>query len=52
MPLATGSDPDTVRQNIRELRGSGHELNQAIAIALKQARKDHNDDRKKKKDRK
>ena len=46
MPLKSGSDPDTVRTNIKEMRAAGHPLDQSIAAALRQAR-EH--ERKKKK---
>jgi hypothetical protein len=49
MPLKNGSDPDTVRKNIKEMRSAGHPLDQSIAAALRQAREDHNKDKKKKK---
>lgn len=39
MPLLEGSDKATISANIRELRHSGRPLKQAIAIALKEARK-------------
>jgi hypothetical protein len=51
MPLKQGSDGATIGDNVKELRKSGRPFDQAVAIALKEARKHHNED-KKKKDRK
>lgn len=39
MPLLFGKDKHVVAANIRELRNSGHSEPQAIAVALKTARK-------------
>ena len=39
MPLKKGSSKQTVARNIKELVNSGRSQKQAVAIALKQARK-------------
>ena len=39
MPLKKGSSKKVVSANIRELRRSGRPQKQAVAIALKQARR-------------
>ena len=39
MPLRKGKSKDTVSSNISELVHSGHPQNQAVAIALSEARK-------------
>lgn len=37
MPLKEGSDPETVRQNIREMIKAGHPKEQAIAASFRSA---------------
>lgn len=37
MPLKKGKSKKVVSQNIRELRGTGRPMDQAVAIAMKQA---------------
>ena len=39
MPLKNGCDGATIHQNISELVRAGHDIKQAIAIALDHARK-------------
>ncbi len=39
MPLKKGSSQTVISTNIREMRNSGHPINQAIAAALSMARK-------------
>jgi len=42
MPLKKGKSKKTVSANIRELRRSGRPQKQAVAIALRQAKKNRN----------
>lgn len=44
MPLLDGDDEDTVSANIRELVASGHDQEQAVAIALDHARRTRRED--------
>lgn len=39
MPLKKGHDPRVISSNIEELKKAGHKHDQAVAIALSQARK-------------
>lgn len=39
MPLKKGKSEKIVSENVRELRGTGRPLDQAVAIAMKQAGK-------------
>ena len=39
MPLKQGNDPKTIKENIHELIKSGYPRQQAIAIAMTEARK-------------
>jgi hypothetical protein len=39
MPLKKGKSKEVISQNIKELVSAGHEQNQAVAIALTEARK-------------
>lgn len=39
MPLKRGSSRETISENIREMRESGHPEKQAVAAALSNARK-------------
>jgi len=39
MPLKRGSSRTVISDNVRELMAAGHPQKQAVAIALKQARK-------------
>jgi hypothetical protein len=49
VPLAKGKDPKTLGDNYRELRASGHEHKQAVAIMLREADLANEDKKKKKK---
>jgi len=43
MPLKEGSSPETISENIREMKESGHPQKQAVAAALNNARKTKDD---------
>jgi hypothetical protein len=40
MPLKSGSSPETVSENIREMKASGHPQEQAVAAAMREKRGD------------
>ena len=39
MPVSEGSSNNTISKNIEELKKTGHQIKQSIAIALEEARK-------------
>lgn len=45
MPLKEGSSEETVGENVKELKESGHSQKQSVAIALKKAGKSNQDRR-------
>lgn len=38
MPLKSGNDPETIRQNVHEMVRAGHPVKQAVAAALAKAK--------------
>lgn len=48
MPLERGSSKEAISRNISELMGAGHPMNQAVAIAMKEAGKSNAKDVKRK----
>ena len=50
MPLKEGSDQHTISENIRELMEAGYPQDQAVAIAMDQARRSEEKEEKKDRD--